>query len=100
MGAVKDLDYLEKEISLSLYFRAIAHPARVKIITQLYDEKKACRNIDLTKFLNLSRTTVKNHLDMMKEAGILTITYFPHHYEITLNDRGMRFAEIALGVTN
>ncbi|MES2799756.1 MAG: winged helix-turn-helix domain-containing protein [Bacteroidota bacterium] len=100
MGAIKDLYYMENEISLSLYCRAISHPARVKILNQLYDEPVGCRNIDLTKCLMMSRATVKNHVDMMKDAGIINIKYFTHYYQISLNQKGIRFAEMIRPVAN
>ncbi len=92
MGAIKNNAYLEREITLSLQFRAVSHPARVKIMEQLMDHRLGCRNTDLAKWLHFAKPTVKNHIDMMKEAGMIEVEYFMHYYMIRLNAKGVDFA--------
>lgn len=94
MGAVKDNPYTYEEATVSMTARAIAHPARVKILNILCDNEIGCRNIDLAKILNFSKPNVKNHLNFMKEANLLEIDYFVHFYNVRLNDKGKELAKM------
>ncbi|MES2799456.1 MAG: ArsR family transcriptional regulator [Bacteroidota bacterium] len=93
MGAIKSNNYQNEELLISRLGRAISHPARVKILHKLRDENAGCRSVDLAKWLNFTKPTMKEHIDMMKDAGILTVEYLPHFYSISLNDSGKQFAD-------
>jgi hypothetical protein len=83
MGAIKPNDYTEQDIQLSLTARAIAHPARIRMI-KILREHRTYRNIDFTQLLNLSKPSVASHVEKLKDAGLVGIEYFPHHYLISL----------------
>ncbi|MES2799731.1 MAG: winged helix-turn-helix domain-containing protein [Bacteroidota bacterium] len=100
MGATKNNDYQLEELKISLLCRAAAHPARVKILDQLVAHPEGCRNMDLAKCLSFSRPTIKNHIDMMKDAGIIEVEYLPHFYRIYLNERGVNFVKLILSEAN
>lgn len=51
-------------------FKALAHPARLSILKYLA-ETRTCITGDITEELPLSRTTVKQHLNELKEAGLI-----------------------------
>ncbi|MES2799950.1 MAG: helix-turn-helix domain-containing protein [Bacteroidota bacterium] len=84
---------MENEIEIALTARAIAHPARVKIVAHLFVDKCGLRNIDLTKVLGYTKSTVKKHLDMLKDADLVEVNYFTHFYLISLNKKGIQLAE-------
>lgn len=94
MDAIKDNLYTCEETQLSMTAKAIAHPARVKILRMLNDDCFGCRNIDLAHMLNFSRPNIKNHLQFMKEADLLEIEYFVHYYNIKLNKKGKELASM------
>jgi len=55
---------------LAALFKALAHPARLAILTYLA-ETFTCMTGDITRELPLSRTTVSQHLAELKEAGLI-----------------------------
>ena len=51
-------------------FKALAHPARIQILKYLA-ETKSCISGDISKELPLGRTTVNQHLQELKRAGLI-----------------------------
>lgn len=51
-------------------FKALGHPARLQIL-QFLAQTKTCISGDISEVLPLSRTTVKQHLIELKEAGLI-----------------------------
>ena len=93
MGAIKENFYTENETNLFYAARAFAHPARVKILTELLTER-SYRNTDLSKILRLSTVAIHNHIEMLKDANMIVITYSMHYYEIGLSSKGEKWAEL------
>lgn len=54
----------------AVYFKALAHPARLQIL-QFLAKTKNCISGDISDELPLSRTTVNQHLKELKEAGLI-----------------------------
>jgi len=52
------------------YFKALAHPARLAILEYLA-ESKSCITGDISDELPLGRTTVNQHLNELKKAGLI-----------------------------
>jgi len=51
-------------------FKVLGHPARLAILQYLADTK-TCISGDISEELPLSRTTVNQHLNELKEAGLI-----------------------------
>ncbi len=61
----------DKELQNSaLLFKALAHPARLSILKYLA-ETKVCISGDISLELPLSRTTVNQHLAILKKEGLI-----------------------------
>ncbi len=61
----------DKELrEASVLFKALAHPARLAIIKYLA-ETKTCMSGNISDVLPLSRTTVNQHLNELKSAGLI-----------------------------
>ena len=56
---------------LAAVFRALGHPARLAIVKQLASQKDACCG-EIVNHLPLAQSTVSQHLQVLKEAGLLT----------------------------
>jgi ArsR family transcriptional regulator, arsenate/arsenite/antimonite-responsive transcriptional repressor len=56
--------------STAVLFKALAHPARLAIL-QYLAETKVCITGDISDELPLSRTTVNQHLTLLKKAGLI-----------------------------
>lgn len=95
MGAIKENSYTIEETNLFYVARAFAHPARIRIITELLVEN-SYRNTDLAKILKLSKSTIHGHINMLKDAGIISIVYGMHYYNVELNAEGREWGELFL----
>lgn len=54
----------------AVYFKVLAHPARLQIL-QFLAETNNCISGDISDELPLSRTTVNQHLKELKDAGLI-----------------------------
>lgn len=52
------------------YFKALSHPARLAILKYLA-ETEVCISGDISNELPLSRTTVNQHLNELKDTGLI-----------------------------
>ncbi len=60
----------EADQELAMLAKAIAHPARVRIL-RLLAHRTACVCGDLVDELPLAQSTVSQHLKVLKEAGLI-----------------------------
>ena len=63
-------EYTKKQKELSVKFKALAHPARVKLFQDLL--KKECCVGEIQECLSISQPNVSQHLRILKEAGVVT----------------------------
>lgn len=56
---------------IALIAKALAHPARVRIV-RLLAEQTECRGHDVFTELPLAQSTVSEHLRVLKEAGLVS----------------------------
>lgn len=71
MGAAKTYEFSTRENSTAKIAKALAHPARIAILT-LLAKKQDCVCGDIVSELPLSQSTVSQHLKELKEAGLIT----------------------------
>lgn len=88
MGAIKPNNYSTTEVRLSRIGRAMAHPARIQMIKTLRTTY-AYRNIDFVQLLQLSKPTIADHIQKLKDADLVEITYLPHCYAISLKEQAL-----------
>lgn len=55
---------------MAVVFKALGHPARVKIVRALADGEKCVR--DLVEAAGFGWSTVSRHLSVLREAGVVT----------------------------
>ncbi len=60
----------ERDERMVLVAKALAHPARVRIVRLLASQTE-CRGQDVFSELPLAQSTVSQHLRVLKEAGLL-----------------------------
>jgi DNA-binding transcriptional ArsR family regulator len=63
-------DFPNRDLQLSEWCKALAHPARIAILRTLAT-KKECICGDLVIDLPLAQSTVSQHLKALKEAGLI-----------------------------
>jgi len=63
-------EFSEEDRELSLYAKALAHPARVAILREIA-RRKSCICGEIVEVMPLSQSTVSQHLKELKEAGLI-----------------------------
>jgi DNA-binding transcriptional ArsR family regulator len=84
MGATNLQPYTNEEILLATFNKALAHPARVKMM-RLLQQQKSFRNCDMANVLNLSQSTIHRHIYALHQAGFVHLEYADKQYFVTLN---------------
>ena len=70
MGLTKTEEFTKAQNDLALVTKALGHPARIAIL-QFLIEKKSCICGDIVEELPLSQSTVSQHLNELKKAGLI-----------------------------
>ena len=60
----------QRDLDLALLAKALGHPARVRILRLLLDQR-ACYCGQLVEELPLAQATVSQHLRVLREAGLI-----------------------------
>ncbi|MDZ7613515.1 MAG: metalloregulator ArsR/SmtB family transcription factor [Flavobacteriaceae bacterium] len=71
MGLSKTEIFTAHQNQLASLAKALAHPARIAIIQQLF-ELNACVCGDLVEEIGLAQPTISQHLKELKNAGLIT----------------------------
>lgn len=61
----------EKFENLAEVFKALSHPIRVEIVTNLITRKEECNVTKMVECLGISQPNVSQHLNILKNAGII-----------------------------
>ena len=87
-------DLFEPEIQrCSIFFKALAHPARIAILKYLA-ETKTCITGDISEELPLSRSTVNQHLAELKKAGLIQGHIEGNNTKYCLDPQGLEHLKI------
>lgn len=70
MAKAKKEEFTKKEVQLSELAKALAHPARIRILNILF-ENNICMTGDIVNLLPLSQSTVSQHLLELKKVGLI-----------------------------
>ena len=66
----KTTEFTDTEINISNLSKALAHPARIRILTIL-SQSSTCQTNHLVEQLPLSQSTVSQHLKELKQVGLI-----------------------------
>ena len=70
MVTAKKDDFLEKDVQLSDWCKALSHPARISIL-RILAARTECQCGELVIDLPLAQATVSQHLKALKDAGLI-----------------------------
>ena len=70
MSHPKSVDYKEDEIALARFAKAMGHPARIAIMKHLSSMYDCCFT-DILNELPIAQSTVSQHLNELKDAGLI-----------------------------
>ncbi|ASS48543.1 MAG: hypothetical protein A3D31_07695 [Candidatus Fluviicola riflensis] len=85
MGAIKPFNYSDFELSVALGARALNHPCRVKMMS-LIKAHKGITCVDLAKYFQMSKPSIRDHIEKLKDAGYIYIEYSPHCYNLSIDE--------------
>ncbi len=60
----------EEQKIIAMYFKALGHPIRIYIVN-LLSKQNCCYSGDLTEVLPIAKSTLSQHLKVLKNAGII-----------------------------
>ena len=87
--------YLEDNIKLARIFKALAHPARISIMS-LLAHRDICNCNDIVKELPLAQSTVSQHLKELKEAGLIEGNITPPSVKYCINEENWKIAVLLI----
>ncbi|MBI9036099.1 MAG: helix-turn-helix transcriptional regulator [Bacteroidales bacterium] len=66
----KKQEYSERQIQIARFAKALSHPARIYIL-QFLSSQACCYSGDLAEELPIARSTLSQHLNELKDAGLI-----------------------------
>ena len=81
---LSEVKYKSDEIMLSSFAKAMSHPVRIKILKILINQS-CCYTGDLTEIIPLAQSTISQHLNALKEVGLIQGEIIPPKIKYCLN---------------
>ncbi|MEA4839448.1 MAG: winged helix-turn-helix domain-containing protein [Bacteroidales bacterium] len=90
----KNLFYTENQEKLARYGKALAHPARIFILDYLARNlDKCCYSGDMAEELPIARSTLSEHLNELKRAGLIQGEINPPFIKYCINGKNWEEAK-------
>ncbi len=68
--------YTERQVKLARYAKALSHPVRIQIL-EILSKHSCCYSGDIAEDLPIARSTLSQHLNELKDAGLIQGEYNP-----------------------
>ena len=95
----KDQIYTVDQEKLACYAKALAHPARIFILDYLANNlHKCCYSGDMAEELPIARSTLSEHLNELKRAGLIQGTINPPFIKYCIDPENWEEAKKLLDV--
>ena len=91
-----DENLTSDQIRLARLAKAISHPVRVYIL-ELLSKQTCCYSGDLAEILPIARSTLSQHLNELKRAGLIQGTTRPPRIMYCLNREAWKEARTLFG---
>ena len=91
MASAKKEKYSREDIRLARYAKALAHPARIAILRHLASLENCCFN-EISKELPLADSTVSQHMNELKDAGLIQGSFEPPRVQYCINSENWKQA--------
>mgnify|MGYP002790381480 CR=1 FL=1 len=88
----KTEEYLQHQVKVAQFAKALSHPARIAII-ELLHQKGDCFCGDIVEELPLAQASVSQHLKELKEAGLVEATDQPPKVKYCINRENWKIAK-------
>lgn len=91
MASPKKEQFAKEDIRLAKFARALAHPARIAILRHLASLDTCCFT-DISKEIPLADSTVSQHLNELKEVGLIQGSFDPPRIKYCINSENWKLA--------
>ena len=89
---MKNKDYNNLSISLATMLNALSHPARLQIMLHLA-KYNGCQAGSISARLPLAKSTVSEHLNKLKDAGLISCTADGTYTFYQIRDEGYKLLQ-------
>ncbi|HAR37436.1 MAG: transcriptional regulator [Bacteroidetes bacterium GWD2_45_23] len=76
--------FTEEQIRLSRIAKALGHPVRIAIL-QLLANQSCCYHGDMSEIIPVAKSTLSQHLNELKEAGLIQGEFTPPMVKYCIN---------------
>jgi len=76
MASTKENYYTNTQIDTARFAKALSHPVRIAIL-ELLNSQTCCFHGDMAEVLPIAKSTLSQHLNELKDAGLIKGTITP-----------------------
>ena len=89
-------EFTEEQIKISHLAKVLAHPVRIAIL-QLLANQSCCYHGDLSEIIPVAKSTLSQHLNELKEAGLIQGEFTPPTIRDCINKENWENARLVMG---
>lgn len=89
-------EFTEEQINISRIAKALSHPVRVAIL-QLLANQNCCYHGDMSEIIPVAKSTLSQHLNELKEAGLIQGEFTPPTIRYCINKENWENARLVMG---
>ena len=92
MQSIKKEYFTDHQIDLARFSKALGHPVRIAIL-QLLNSQSCCYHGDMAEELPIAKSTLSQHLNELKDAGLIQGTITPPTVKYCINRENWELAK-------
>jgi len=85
-------EFTKEQEQLARFAKAMGHPVRIAVL-QMLAKQTCCYHGDMSEVLPIAKSTLSQHLNELKEAGLIQGTFTPPTVKYCINERNWAFAK-------
>ena len=82
----------KEQVQLARFAKALGHPVRVAVL-QMLAKQTCCYHGDMSEILTVPKSTLSQHLNELKAAGLIQGAITPPMVKYCINERNWTFAK-------
>jgi len=82
----------KEQVQLARFAKALGHPVRVAVL-QMLAKQTCCYHGDMSEILTVPKSTLSQHLNELKDAGLIQGAITPPMVKYCINERNWTFAK-------
>lgn len=79
--------YTDEQVKLARYAKALSHPVRVQVM-EILASQSCCYSGDIADDLPIARSTLSQHLNELKDAGLIQGEFTPPKIKYCIRREG------------